>query len=239
MDKLKNDLDAKGYFCVHIDNVDNSEISKMNTLIDSLKATKPNNMDKMIKPHKYKMDTICVYLIHKELDKMIGYIVSKKPKTENCVEIIDDDIHPSYRNDGLCELMMKYFILSVNKSIENVTSFEILNAGEEPSFRCYVGAFTDCGYVSYIKENDDTLTPITTEHDNTLTPITTEHDNKTRLDSPDSPDTTPYMYELKFIKKISGGRRKGFGKRKTKKTISSKRKGGNRIRKSMTKKLKM
>ena len=224
MDKLKEDLTTKGYFCVYIDNVNNSEISKMNELIDASRAVKStNNMENMFKTYKYNEDNICVYLINKEINKIIGYVISKKPDTKDDIVILDVAIHPAYRKKGLCKIMIQYFILSVNESIKNVKSFELLNAGEEPSFRCYLSGFSECGYVSHIIENDGTLTKINKDHDDRT------HSNYN--------EDFPYLYELKFIKKSVISKKKENRKTKTKKTVSSKqKKGGNHIRKSMTKK---
>jgi hypothetical protein len=103
----------------------------------------------------YTFGNQVLYIIKQDI--IIGYVKGNMI-TEDLHEYMDESdiyidsvkINIQNQKKGLCKMMVKLFILCVNNSKNNYLSYILANTGGTVSCRCYINAFNECGYLSFL-----------------------------------------------------------------------------------------
>ena len=103
----------------------------------------------------YTLGNQVLYIIKQDI--IIGYVIGNII-TEDLHEYMDESdiyinsvkINTQNQKKGLCKMMVKLFILCVNNSKNKYLSYILANTGGAVSCRCYINAFNECGYLSFL-----------------------------------------------------------------------------------------
>jgi hypothetical protein len=99
---------------------------------------------KVIKPN---IKNYTLYLLYD--NNIIGFVRATDKNDKVYISYVE--INELYQKRGLCKEMMKLFIHNVNFYNNYNAKFSLINAGGIAACKCYINAFKECNYDSFVQ----------------------------------------------------------------------------------------
>jgi hypothetical protein len=101
----------------------------------------------IFKVDNHNIENYTLFLLYE--NKIIGFIKADDIKNKVYIDYIE--LNNLYRKRGLCKEIMKLFICNVNFYNNYNSEFYLMNLGGKTACKCYIDAFDECNYDTFIK----------------------------------------------------------------------------------------